>query len=358
MYKLIIFVLFLIVPNISSATSTVDKNLLNEMLNTVNQRYLYDIDLSQIINNGLQGLNEIDDKITIFKGKDCFYIYYNNTISNIVKFPQDINSIAAWVDTLEKVLQTVTKISEKAAVKDFELPDVIMKKIAAGLDDYSKYYSEYEYDEDEEQNQIYTLFSDRMLDNNVLYMRIRIFNKQTAKFVKKSLLSHQNIKGVILDLRGNSGGMLNEALKVAGLFCDGEIITYTAERNNDNIHYYTSPDNLLFDGPLTIITDGDTASAAEVLAGGFKDQSRATLIGTRTFGKGTIQKIIRMSNGGKLVLTAEQFFTPSGNIIHKQGILPDICLTDTDENDDCIRESRLRKEEDIEEALKVINNQL
>ena len=202
----------------------------------------------------------------------------------------------------------------------------------------------------------YTLYSERLIDD-VLYLRVRIFNKQTAINIEKSLRHHAKISGVILDLRGNSGGILNAALKTANFFTDNEIITYTVERDNSNIHYYTSEEGELYSGPLAVLIDGQTASAAEVLAAGLQEQSRAKLIGSQSFGKGTIQKITQISNGGKLSVTSAQFFTPSGKKIHNRGVTPDICLS-LNEQKQCTKEKRLDNDEDLNTAIKVLKNEL
>lgn len=347
---------FLLLPLTASAKNNIDTHLVNEMLTTVNRQYIEPVDNAELIYAGLQALPDLDNKFTISKGKDRFYIYYNRVINRAIPFPADNNDVLAWIETLSKILNTATEISKTADIKDFELPDRVMKKMAESLDEYTHYYSEYDYDEDLRKNEIYTLFKDRLIDD-VLYLKVRTFNKQTGKLVKQALEQNPEVKGVVLDLRGNSGGMFNEALKVANLFCDNEIITYTAGRNNENIHYYTSKNQPLYTGPLAVMIDGDTASAAEVLSGGLQEQSRAKLIGTHSFGKGTIQSVTQMSNGGRLVLTTEQFFTPGGKVIHKKGIEPDVCLSGaTDEG--CLSEKRLEYEEDIDEAIKLLKNEI
>ena len=356
MKKLFIFVLGMLFCSPAFAEGEVDKHLLNEMLTTINRQYLKPVDNVKLINDGMKALTELDKNISIIKGGDCFYIYYKQKINRIIKYPKDMNDINGWVESSARVINVATELSERAAVRDFEIPDLLMKKMVAGLDEYSHYYSEYEYIESEEENAIYTLYSDRLIDN-ILYIRLRVFNKQTGLSVKNSLEKNPDIKGVILDLRGNSGGMFNEALKVANLFCDNEIITYTAGRDNKNIHYYTSKDSPIYNGPMAVIIDGETASAAEVLAGGLQEQSRAKLVGAHSFGKGTVQNITQMSNGGKLVLTTEQFFTPSGKIIHREGVEPDICMIPTFSNE-CPKEERSRTQEDIETAVKLLKNEI
>lgn len=338
------------------ADVSVDEHLLNEMLTTINQNYLEPVDNAKMVSAGLNGLSDLDAGFVVSKGVDRIYIYYNRRIVGVAPIPKEQSDIVAWVGTIAKAIREAAKVSEQVALKDFETPDVIMKKMIQSLDEYSHYYSEYEYAEEEENNAIFTLYADRMIED-VLYLRVRIFNKQTGKMVKQSLENHPEAKGVILDLRGNGGGVFNEALKVAKLFCDDAIITYTAGREEKNKHYYTSGKGALYSGPLVVLTDGKTASAAEVLAGGLQEQSRAQIIGAHTFGKGTIQKIIVMSNGGKLVLTSEQFYTPSGKIIHKKGIEPDVCLNYVVDGA-CEKTDRGNKEEDIEKALEILHENM
>lgn len=355
MYRLLSALLFLL-PLTANAKNNIDTHLVNEMLTTVNRQYIEPVDNAELILAGMQAVSDLDNKFTFSKGRDRFYIYYNRVVNRAIPFPENSDDVLAWIEALSKLLNAATEISPAADIKDFELPDRVMKKMTAKLDEYSHYYSEYDYDEDAHKNEIYTLFKDRLIDD-VLYLKVRTFNKQTGESVKKALENNPDVKGVVLDLRGNSGGMFNEALKVANLFCDNEIITYTAGRNNADIHYYTSKESPLYTGPLVIMIDGDTASAAEVLAGGLQEQSRAKLIGAHSFGKGTIQSVTQMSNGGRLVLTTEQFFTPSGKVIHKKGIEPDVCLSGKTA-DGCYNEKRVDKEEDIDEAIKLLKGKL
>ena len=356
MYKFIAIILSCLITYPSYAA--VDKTLLQEMLTTLNNKYLEHIDNISVANTGLSALHDLDNNLIISKGRDRFYIYYNHQINNFVAYPKDTNNIQQWSETLEKVINNAAELSETISIKDFEIPDLMMKKITADLDKYSAYYSQYDYRENQEENAIYTLYSDRIIDKDYLYIKARIFNKQTANMIKQSLEKNPAVKGIILDLRGNSGGIFNEAIKVAGLFTENEIITYSAGRDNQNIHYYTSSETpALYNGPLVIMIDGNTASAAEVLAGGMQEQSRAKLIGTRSFGKGTIQSITKMSNGGKLVLTTAQFFTPGGKIIHNQGITPDSCLDTADDNS-CRQSDRLKFEDDITLSLRLLKGDI
>ena len=347
---------FLSVPLSSASAAQIDQKVLKEMLITLDNEYLYPVNNAELVAKGLNALRNVDKKFTAYKGTDRVYVYYDQTITAIIPFPADDRDIEAWVKGMNSALQAAAKVSENVALHDFELPDIMMKGMLSGLDSFSHYYSQYEYKEEDYRHNFKVYFASRMIED-ILYINIRIFNKQTSAKVREALEDNPKAQGIIIDLRGNAGGMLNEAIKTADLFTDDEIITYTTARDGANVHYYTSKQGVLSDKPMVILIDGKTASAAEVLAAGLQDQSRAKLVGARSFGKGTVQNITEMSNGGKLVLTTEQFFTPSGKVIHEKGAEPDIC-TELGRDDKCSREPRADKEEDIETAVKLLHGEL
>ena len=161
------------------AYASVDEKLINEMLTMVNQDYLEPVNNAELVVNGLQAVTDLDSDIVISKGSNKFYIYYKKQIKKIISQPQNDGDIAAWSKTMAQIADEAAKLSENVSLKDFELPDLMMKRITAKLDKFSHYYSEYDYSENTEENAIYTLYSDRKIDD-VLYLRVRIFNKHTA----------------------------------------------------------------------------------------------------------------------------------------------------------------------------------
>jgi carboxyl-terminal processing protease len=140
------------------------------------------------------------------------------------------------------------------------------------------------------------------------------------------------IKGYILDLRNNPGGLLDQAVRIAGAFLNsGEIVSIRG-READQIQRFTAIPGDLIDGkPLIVLINGGSASASEIVAGALQDQKRATILGSRTFGKASVQTIIPLGQGnGALRLTTARYYTPSGRSIQAQGIAPDIeVLQDT-----------------------------
>ena len=172
----------------------------------------------------------------------------------------------------------------------------------------------------------------RVEGEDIGFIRVSQFNEQTTEGLKKAFaeiaakIPNDKLKGYILDLRNNPGGLLDQAISVSDAFLEkGEIVS-TRGRNADETQRFSARTGDLTKGkPIIILINGGSASASEIVAGALQDHKRATLIGTRTFGKGSVQTIIPLgSNNGALRLTTARYFTPSGRSIQAKGIMPDI----------------------------------
>ena len=172
----------------------------------------------------------------------------------------------------------------------------------------------------------------RVESGDIAYIRITSFNEQTTEGLKREManltqqIGPDKVKGYILDLRNNPGGLLEEAVSVSDAFLDrGEIVS-TRGRNAEETQRRTAkPGDLAKGKPVMVLINGGSASASEIVAGALQDHKRATLIGTRSFGKGSVQTIIPLGSGnGALRLTTARYFTPSGKSIQAKGIIPDI----------------------------------
>ena len=177
---------------------------------------------------------------------------------------------------------------------------------------------------------------------DVGYIRITQFNEQTSDGLKQALADLKNklggdkVKGYILDLRNNPGGLLDQAISVSNAFLNkGEIVS-TRGRNTDETQRFNARPGIELTGdkPLIVLINGGSASASEIVAGALQDHKRATLIGTRSFGKGSVQTIIPLGAGnGALRLTTARYYTPSGRTIQAKGIVPDIQVLQDVPND-------------------------
>jgi carboxyl-terminal processing protease len=168
--------------------------------------------------------------------------------------------------------------------------------------------------------------------NDVGYVRITQFNDLTTDELKAALknlakrLAEPKVKGYILDLRNNPGGLLDQAVSVSDAFLNqGEIVSIRGRAPDESQRFDAKPGDLIHGKPLIVLINGGTASAAEIVSGALQDHKRATILGTRSFGKGSVQTIIPLGpSNGALRLTTARYFTPSGRSIQAQGITPDI----------------------------------
>lgn len=167
-----------------------------------------------------------------------------------------------------------------------------------------------------------------MLDSSVGYIRIVEFQEMTAKELNKALkkLTRDGMKSLIIDVRNNPGGLLDVAAEVAELFLsEDKLIVYTKSRvSEQNIEFRSKPGKKYLDVPLVVLIDEGTASGAEILAGAIQDHKRGIILGKKSFGKGSVQTVIPLTDGSAIRLTTSKYFTPRGRSIHGLGIMPDI----------------------------------
>ena len=170
----------------------------------------------------------------------------------------------------------------------------------------------------------------KIYDGSIGYVRIRSFTKTTSRDLDKVLdeFRGKQVKKLVLDLRNNPGGLLNQAVEVSDRFLKPEnLIVYTQGRTEEQNMRFTTHDRVQrVTYPMIILVNGGSASASEIVAGALQDSSRAIILGTQTFGKGSVQTIIPLSDGSALRLTTARYFTPSGRVIQENGISPDITV--------------------------------
>ena len=169
-----------------------------------------------------------------------------------------------------------------------------------------------------------------LLTPKIAYVRISNFQSRTEEDLSAALEdveNGRNLKGLILDLRNNPGGLLSQAIKVSDLFLDSGLIVSTKGRNEaQNMVVSAHKIEKVRDYPIIALVNGGSASAAEILAGALQDNKRALILGTKTFGKGSVQTILPLSDGSGLRLTTAKYYTPNGKSIQLSGITPDINL--------------------------------
>lgn len=189
--------------------------------------------------------------------------------------------------------------------------------------------------------------NDMKVPANMGYIRLSTFiNKNAAQEVADALEKFKTKSGYILDLRSNPGGLLTNAIVISDMFLNGGKIVSTVDRDGYKETQKAST-NFLTDKPLVVLINSGSASASEILSGALKDNNRATLVGTKTFGKGVVQEINRLADGSGVNITTQKYLTPNGTDIHKKGIAPDVEVKMTEEDITKKRDPQLIKAEEI-----------
>lgn len=171
----------------------------------------------------------------------------------------------------------------------------------------------------------------RMLEDGYGYLRITSFQSKTGDNMVEAVDEMKKkgaLKGLILDLRNNPGGVLNAAVAVSDAFLESGLIVYTDGRVEDaKMRFSATPNDITGGAPIVVLINGGSASASEIVAGALQDHKRAIIMGEKTFGKGSVQTILPTSNGGAVKLTTARYYTPSGRSIQAEGIAPDVPIS-------------------------------
>jgi carboxyl-terminal processing protease len=169
--------------------------------------------------------------------------------------------------------------------------------------------------------------------DDVGYIRVTQFNEQTTDGLKQAIndlnaqLGADKVKGYVIDLRNNPGGLLDQAISVSDTFLDkGEIVSTRGRNAEETQRFNARPGDMTKGKPLIVLINGGSASASEIVAGALQDHHRATILGTRSFGKGSVQTIIPLGSNGALRLTTARYYTPSGRSIQAKGIEPEVVV--------------------------------
>lgn len=303
-----------------------------------------EINFKNVSLHGGKALSEVDETVRLYNSDSKAFLYKKNNLIATFKFPQNSDS-HAWKQLLIDIIQTGITHSDKLSNN----PKMIGNKVIAGIMENLDPYSRVQADATSHNKQMTYKFI-----KNVLYVHPAEFYKGCSDYLKKVILSHPAIEGVVLDLRDNRGGDFNEALKTADLFLDSTLIGYRKSKNSANRYYVSNAGDILTGRPIIVLTNEHTASSAEVVTAALQEQSRATLIGTKTYGKNSTQ-LSYTHDEQKIFITNGAFYTPSGKQINQTGILPKIC---TGLNNSCIYSDKNQRNKDIYTAIRLIKENL
>ncbi len=198
----------------------------------------------------------------------------------------------------------------------------------------------------------------KTLDKGFGYIRISQFQERTGADLRKAIsklkkANNKKLKGLVLDLRNNPGGLLNAAVEVSDAFLEGGVVVSIKGRDKSNTMTHSAKGmDLLNEAPIVVLINGGSASASEIVAGALQDHKRAIIMGTQSFGKASVQTVVPLGNGSALKLTTARYYTPNGTSIQAKGIIPDIEIDDlkVSKNDD--NGLKRTKEKDLSRHLK------
>lgn len=344
----------------------------------VKENYLRDVDDKTLIDGQLKGmLQSLEDPYSVYMTEDEFASLVQQTSGTyagigIVVTPGEDNLITvvspiegtpgerAGIKSGDKILKVDGKefsaenMDEAVKVMKGEPNTKVVLTIMRKDKDGNSNIFDVEIVR--EQIRLITVKSN-IIDDNIGYIKITSFDELTYKDFKTELnkLAKRNIKGLIIDLRNNPGGLLDVCAQIADeLLGEGDIV-YTETKTGRR--EYIKSNKSMVDYPLVVLVNGASASASEILAGAIKDHGRGLLIGTTTFGKGVVQRIIDLQDGTGLKLTISEYFTPNGTNIHGVGIEPDI-VVELPEDVEEIGVENLKEDTQLRKAIEEIKSRI
>lgn len=333
-------------PKNKSITTYEGLRLFSQALNCIKDNYVDTdkLDNDKLIYGAIEGIiKKLDDPYTRFLSPE---VYKEMTVETTGQF----GGLGIVISIKEDKLTVISPIEDTPAYKiGIQAGDVIIKidgKSTKGIT-LDKSVSKLRGDkgtkvtitvqrEDEKEPIDFTIIRDiikiqsvksDIINENVAYLRIVTFNQNTLSELDeeiRKIKKHQNLSGVILDLRNNPGGLLNSAIDVSSCFVkEGLIVSTKGRYPRDNQEYFSNKNKVSIDLPLMVLINEGSASGSEIVAGAIQDNKIGTLIGKKSFGKGSVQTRFSLDHKTGIALTTAKYYTPSGRSIHDKGIIPD-----------------------------------
>ena len=316
---------------------------INRLFSYLETNYSESLNYEQLTHSAGKILHDFDPNIKLYQSDSKAFLYGEGNLIDTFSFP-DENKPEAWYSVFHKILLSGYEHSQTIQNNPYAFEQKVLTMITEHLDVYSRIEVD--------------AFSENLIDytikDNVLYLKATSFYHGSTQNMKEILLNYPDIDGLILDLRGNRGGYFDEAIQTADLFLDEVLITYSIEKNNPRRFYNSTKGDILLGKSIVILTDENTASAAEIVTAALSEQGRAVVIGTKTHGKGTIQQTYHFEDS-TLYLTSGLFFSPSGKMIQDKGILPQIC---TGIHESCLFSNKSDRQKDVATAIQIIQARL
>mgnify|MGYP001329031967 FL=1 len=372
-YFLLIFFIINSKTSLSESDKTIYQkiDLFSEVLDKINKEYVEDINQSDVMDAAINGVLQSLDPYSAYMSPDSFRDMQTETSgqfgglgievsmeAGVVKVISPIDGSPAYEAGLKAGDYIVKINNEQVQGKTLsEAVEIMRGPVGSDIKITVRRIGERKAIIFNIKREIIKIQSVKfkIIDKNIGYIRLTAFNENSSSQIKKKindLKKNDEIKGYILDLRNNPGGLLSQAIKISDFFLtDGEIVSTRSRKQNENRKWFAKSGDIINGQTLIVLINGGSASASEIVAGALKDHKRAILIGENSFGKGSVQSIIPLNNKGAIRLTISKYYLPSGKSISEVGVSPDIVIN---ENSD---EFRINTENDnqLSYAVKLLN---
>jgi carboxyl-terminal processing protease len=362
-----IFIGRLSIENVSAeAKSYGEVKIFAEILSLIKKNYVDEVDDKELVRGAIKGMLNSLDPHSSFMPPEFYKEMQINTkgefgglgiqisikdgILTIISPIEDTPAYRAGLEAGDKII----KINDEST-KDMSLHDAVSKLRGQKGTSVTITIAREGLDEPKD----YTIIRDiikiksvksKLLDDNIGYVKLTQFQEKTGAELKKALkeLKKEGINALILDMRNNPGGLLNASIDVASYFLPPEkLVVYIKGRDGEKIEYITRNGTTVYEYPMIVLVNQGSASASEIVAGALQDWEKAVILGTQTFGKGSVQTVIPLSDGSGLRLTTARYYTPKDRSIQAKGIEPDITIKlsakDMSKSHQAIREKDLER---------------
>ena len=377
MKKSNLFLLAIIVPFFSSVALSSESDiykkidLFGEVLEKINEEYVDEINQSESMDSAINGLLQSLDPYSAYLSPDNFQEMQTETSGEFGGLGIEVSMEAGVVKVISPIDDTpasraglkagdyIVKINNiQVQGKSLtEAVELMRGPVGSDIELTVRRRGERKaltFNLTREIIEIQSVKSD-LLDKNIGYLRLTSFNENSSQQIKKRITDfdkEKNLKGYILDLRNNPGGLLSQAIKITDFFLDnGEIVSTKGRKSSENRRWFAKEGDLTDGKPIIVLINYGSASASEIVAGALKDHKRAIILGDRSYGKGSVQSIIPLRNDGAIRLTIAKYYLPSGTSISEVGVTPDIQVDE--ENDEF--KIKTKTDNQLNYAIKLLN---
>ena len=377
MKKLIIFTLLLssLSPNLFSKNDLYEKiDLFGEVLENIKRDYVDEVNQSDMMDSAINGLLQSLDPYSAYMSPEIFKEMQTDTRGEFGGLGIEIGMEAGVVKVISPIDDTpaanagikagdyIVKIgTDQVQGKSLmEAVKLMRGPVGTSIDltiRRKNVKKPLEFKIVRKIIEVKSVNSEIISDKkNIGYIRLKSFNENSDKQFLKSIKNfekNKDIKGYVLDLRNNPGGLLTQAINITDFFLDdGEIVSTKGRKISETRKFFARKGDEVNGKPLVVIINNGSASAAEIFAGALKDHKRAIILGENSYGKGSVQSIIPLKNGGGIRLTISKYYLPSGKSISEVGVTPDILVEETNEN----FKIKSKKDNQLNYAIKLFNS--